>query len=63
MCLLIGPKSLADGACRKDGLRRKTLLVERLRDLANPPIHLSDDEIDDLFAEAADECQELLTTV
>lgn len=59
MCLLIGPKSLADEACRKDGLRRKTLLVERLRDLANPPVHLSDEEIDDLFAGAADECEEL----
>lgn len=52
MCLLIGPKSLADEACRKDGLRRKTLLVERLRDMANPPIHLSDDEIDELFGVA-----------
>lgn len=50
-CLLIGPKSLADEACRKNGLQRKTLLVERLRDLANPPIQLNDDELDQIFGE------------
>ena len=50
-CLLIGPKALADEACRKNGLQRKTLLVERLRDLANPPIQLNDDELDQIFGE------------
>lgn len=49
MCLLIGPKSIADEAARKDGLRRKTLLVERLRDLANPPVVLTGEEIEELF--------------
>ncbi len=49
-CLLIGPKSLADEACRKSGLQRKTLLVERLRDMANPPVQLSDEELDQIFS-------------
>ena len=30
-CLLIGPKSLADEMCCKDGLQRKTMLVERIK--------------------------------
>lgn len=35
-CLLIGKRTVLDEMCRRDGLRRKTFLVERIRELCGP---------------------------
>lgn len=53
LCITIGPQRLAQQMCQKDGLRRMTFLVERVRELQNPPpkpVAVSDDVFKSLFA-------------
>lgn len=56
-CLLIGKRTVLDEMCRRDGLRRKTFLVERIRELCGPrePISVPDSAIyewpDEAFSE------------
>lgn len=38
LCVTIGPQRLAQQMCQKDGLRRMTFLVERVKELQNPPL-------------------------
>lgn len=66
LCITIGQRRLVDQMCAKDGLKRRTFLVERIKELAairNPPptpqpevfraIPISDDVFADIFAGVA----------
>jgi exodeoxyribonuclease V alpha subunit len=61
LCITIGQKRLADAMCGKDGLRRRTFLVERLGELRGPIVPppravseaITDDAFSDLFAGVA----------
>jgi len=50
-CLMVGKRSVMDEMCRKDGLRRKTFLAERIKELT--PVVASSESVwtDEVFSE------------
>lgn len=61
LCVTIGPRRLADAMCQKDGLKRRTFLVERIRELRGDepqsqqtqPTEISEEQFASLFAGVA----------